>query len=639
MNNSLDTLKQQLQANPDDAQGWARLAAANTRQQHYREADTCFQRSLQLQANIPDVWLAAARNAWLARHYQRCADYAIHAVRLAPHLPDAHLALGNARQALGANQEALTCYQAALALDPAMMEAHNNIGAVLLNSDLPEAAITAYRQALRLAPDNAQLHTNLGRALRRAGGFSAALVSFRQAINLAPSNAGYHRQLAHVLQDLGEYQQALASYRQAMDLQPDDVEAHSNMLYCLSHDENATPAEVAAAHRAFGRRVEAATPAIPAPHGNSPEPDRRLRLGFISADLRKHAVAHFIEPIWQALDRNQFEIIVYANQLQYDEVSQRLQQLTDQWLPVHHLDDMTLAGQIRNDRIDILFDLSGHTAGNRLLAFAHKPAPIQISWIGYPNTTGLTCIDYRLVDQFVAPVGLLDAQFTEKLAYLPSGGTFAAQADAPAISQLPALGNGYLTFGSFNRSNKLGHSTIALWSQVLNALPQARMLLGGINDLPRRQALIERFASHGIQPERLAFQPQLALQDYLASHHKVDILLDSLPFTSGTTVNHGLWMGVPTLTLAGPTMPQRLSAAHLARAGLTDWICESATGYIDTACYWATHLPQLAALRAGLRQQIETSPLRQPSVVTAGLQHALRQMWHDWCRQRTPTEP
>lgn len=322
--------------------------------------------------------------------------------------------------------------------------------------------------------------------------------------------------------------------------------------------------------------------------------------------------------------------------MQIDEVSQRLQQLTDQWIPVHHLDDITLAQRIHADQIDILFDLSGHTAGNRLLAFIHKPAPIQISWIGYPNTTGLTCIDYRLVDEFVAPPGLLDAQFTEKLAYLPSGGTFAPQANAPDVNRLPALENGYITFGSFNRSNKLGRSVIAHWSQVLTAIPEARMLLGGINDLQRRQTLMDAFASHGIQRERLDFQPQLALHDYLASHHKVDILLDTMPFTSGTTINHGLWMGVPTLTLAGRTMPQRLSAAHLARTGLQDWICDTRTAasYIDTANFWATHLEQLATLRAKLRKQIETSPLRQPDIVTAGLQQTLKQMWRQWCHLR-----
>ena len=434
---------------------------------------------------------------------------------------------------------------------------------------------------------------------------------------------------------MGEFAAAVASFRQALALKPDFTEAFSSLLFCLSHLASADPTESYNAHRAFGERFEPPLRQKRFKHVNTPEPARRLRLGFVSSDLYNHAVAHFIEPIWQAFNRDEFEILVYANRAHTDKTTERLHRLADDWVTVSNWPDDVLAQRIWCDRIDILFDLSGHTPDNRLLVFARKPAPIQFSWIGYPNTTGMTTIDYRIVDRFVAPPGMLDRYFTETLLYVPSAGTFKPVESAPPVNPLPALKRGCVTFGSFNRINKLSKEVIPLWSRVLSSIHGSRLLVGAVDDPELQDKLIECFGRYGIATDRLDFRPKRPVYEYLALHHEVDILLDTFPYTSGTIANHALWMGVPTITLTGRTMPQRLSAAHLGRAGLEEWITESEDEYVAKACYWSAHLDELALLRASLRDKVRNSPLRQPATVARGVEDALRQVWEKWCKKQT----
>ena len=541
--------------------------------------------------NLGVIYSAANQTEEAIVHYQK-------ALAIQPDYLGACLNLGNAFQALGRLDEALASFQMAISLNPAFADAYNGAGIVNGTLNQWDEAILSFQRALALKPDYAEARSNLGKALAQ----------------------------------MGRIDEAVAALRRALSINPDFVVVHSNLLFHLSHDPGVTPEEVFAEHRAFGDRFEAPFQGRWPQHRNLPDPGRRLRVGFVSADLRAHPASSFIEPLWTALDSKQVEIWAYSNHRLGDEVTLRLKGLAHRWREVIGMSDEELAGRIGKDEIDILFDLSGHTGDNRLLAFARKPAPIQVScWIGNPNTTGLKAMDYFLADRFSAPPGLLDGLFTEKIVRLPSGALFQPLDPAPAVNGLPALGSGVLTFGSFNRSDKLTQGVLALWSRVLNAVPGSRMLLGGLSDASRRANLTEQFARNGVDAGRLVFHPRVGMTEYLALHHQVDLILDTFPFAGGATSCHAAWMGVPVLTLAGKTLSSRLGVMINSGIGLPEFIAESEDAFVARAVWWSQRLPELAALRARLRSQVLASPLCQTQAAARSLELALRTMWHRWC--------
>jgi predicted O-linked N-acetylglucosamine transferase (SPINDLY family) len=352
----------------------------------------------------------------------------------------------------------------------------------------------------------------------------------------------------------------------------------------------------------------------------------------VSGDLRNHAVAHFIEPLLAQLRNHpSLELQAYATNTVEDSVSERLRGYFADWHRVSALSDVQLARKIMDHHIDILIDLSGHTSLNRLRVFARKPAPIQASWIGYPGTTGLHAMDYFLADGHFLPPGQFDRYFTEKLIYLPAQAPFQPYESAPAVNALPALETGSITFGSFNRIGKITTSTVELWSQLLRAVPAAKMLIGG-TPLPGPQAgLIGRFAAAGIDAERLIFHPQCSMDSYLALHHRVDLCLDTYPYSGGTTNIHAVWMGVPTLTVAGSTPAARQGAAILSQVGLDGFTATDPADFVAKGLHWANHLAALAEVRQGLRRRLQKAPSRQADTIAAGFETALRHMWMRWC--------
>ncbi len=416
-----------------------------------------------------------------------------------------------------------------------------------------------------------------------------------------------------------------------MALQPGVASMHSNLLFCLLLDGDTDPQQMFAEHLAFGDKFEAPLRAGWQPHANNKDPDRCLQIGIVSGDLWGHAIASFIEPVLAGLvNRPGLCFHAYSTNGHEDATTQRLRGYFAHWNLVLGLGDDALADKVRADGIDILIDLSGHTAKNRLLTFARKPAPVQISWMGYPGTTGLRGMDYYFTDRFLSPHGLLDDQFTEKLVQLPSASLFQRSGHAPQVNDLPALRNGYLTFGSFNRPNKISPGVVGLWSRVLHALPDSQMLLGA---MPQTESatLIGWFEGEGIDRSRLQFHPKTGMRGYLALHHQVDICLDTFPYSGGTTTFHAMSMGVPTLSLTGQTPPSRCGASSLGQVCLGDFVTKDHCDFIGRAVYWSDHLTELAQLRAGLRERLNQSPVGRPAIVAAGLDRAWRIMWQRWC--------
>ena len=554
------------------------------------------------------------------------------ALEIKPDYVGALYNLGSALADLGRLDDAVASYRRALEIKPDFAEAHSNLGNTLMDLGRLDDAVASYRRALEITPEFAEVHSNLGNALKDLGRLDDAVASYRRALEVKPNYAVAHNNLGSALKDLGQSGGAVASYRRALEIQPDFAEAHSNLLFCLSHSATVNAETLFAEHCRFGERFEAPLRANWPQHTNSRKPDRCLQVGFVSGDLRNHAVAHFIEPVLAHLAGHpHLSLHAYYNHAVEDRVTQRLRGYLKHWHPIVGLSDVALAQKIREDGIDILIDLSGHTAKNRLLTFARKPAPIQITWIGYPNTTGLRAMDYVLKDRFNAPYGAYERYYVEKLARLPSSGTFLPVEGSPPVNDLPALSTESVTFGSFNRSSKLNDGVIALWSQVLRAVPGSRLLLGSVGEGSLRANLMERFARCGVAADRLMFQPRMERSAYLALHHQVDFILDTFPYTGGTTTNHALWMGVPVLTMTGPSSMQCQCAGALRRVGLTDWVAGDAEDFVKRAVGWTGRLDELARLRAGMRDRLLSSPLRQPETVAKGLEAALRVMWRRWC--------
>jgi len=459
-----------------------------------------------------------------------------------------------------------------------------------------------------------------------------ALDAMKKAAVLSPNDAEAHSNLGVTLNDLGRLSEAEVSYRRAIQINPNHPWMHSNLLFNLSHNTTVDAETLFSEHRQFSKQFETHFLASYPQFAQSRDPDRPLQIGFVSGDFCNHAVANFIEPVLAHLSGYpQLSLHAYSNHGIEDAVTQRIRAHFAYWHPISSLSDAALAKKIRADGIDILIDLSGHSSKNRLLTFAQKPAPVQASWIGYPGTTGLRAMDYYLADRFFLPPGQFDNQFTEKIVHLPAGAPFLPSEHAPPVNILPALSNGYVTFGSFNRISKLSRSVIALWSQLLRALPDSRMLLGGMPEDGQYDTLIEWFAQDGITRERLNFHARSGMDTYLTLHQQVDICLDTFPYNGGTTTLHALWMGVPTLTLAGSTVAGRPGAAILGHAGLEAFIAHDVADFVQKGLSWAGDLAALADIRAGLRERFSKSAMGQPDVVAAGVERALRIMWQRWC--------
>ncbi|QTN26108.1 tetratricopeptide repeat protein [Rhodoferax sp. AJA081-3] len=551
--------------------------------------------------------------------------------------PALHTNLGNALTAVGAFAEAHANYIAAQQLQPDFAEAYYNQAIAYSEQRSLDNAEVCLRQAIKLKSNHATAYIQLASLLKDSGRAEEAEACCRRGLEFRPDFAEAHSNHGAILDDLGRVEEAAAAFQRAIQLMPNFATAHSNLLFHYSHSENISPQDLYKAHLDFAERFE--TPLISqwSSHPNNRDPNRIIRMGFVSGDLRVHAVASFFEPILAHLARcTKLSLYAYNNSPYEDTVTQRLKSNISHWRQIAGQSDDAVAQMVRDDCIDILIDLSGHTAYNRLLTFARKPAPIQASWIGYAGTTGLSAMDYYFGDQYWLPRGRFEDQFSEKIVRLPANALFLPFVGAPDVNVLPALRNGYLTFGSFNQLRKLTPTVIAVWSQILRAIPNSRMLMAAMPVAGENSMLVDMFAREGIARERLSFHPRAHMQDYLALHHQVDVSLDTFPYPGATTSCHALWMGVPTVTLVGSTPVSRVGAVLQNHAGLPQFIASNRAEFVAKSVYWAEHFDELAAIRADTRIRFGHSAMGQPDMIGAAIEQALRQMWQRWCAGHAP---
>lgn len=567
----------------------------------------------------------------------RCAQQAI---EIDPGYADAHNNLSSAYRAQGLHEHAEASARQALKSAPNHASALLNLGHAARTLNRLTEAVAAYEYARELNPRDAEIYVGLGLARTAQLRYDEAISHYQQALRLKPDFAAAYNALGAALGAIGNDNAAVAAYRNAVASAVGDdptIEiSHHNMLFTLSYALGAHAHTVFAEHVKWGQRYASVPPYR---HERlSTELNRPLRVGYVSADLRQHSVGYFIEPILANHDHSAFEVFCYANMANPDAKTEQLQSMKVHWRSIYGKVDAEATELIRSDQIDILVDLSGHTMGNRLTVFACKPAPVQVTYLGYPNTTGLPQMDFRLTDTLSDPPGQ-EKFHTETLVSLPHGFLcYQPPSDAPPVEPPPVTHSGHITFGSFNALHKINQTGLDLWSAILQETPGSRLILKNkaLRDAPTRERYLARLAEGGISADRVELLGWVASSaDHLALYHRLDIALDTFPYCGTTTTCEALWMGVPVVTLAGTRHIERVGLSLLTRVGLPELAAADRNEYVRIATELARDVDRLAALRSELRERVRQSPLCDAEGFTHSLEATYRQMWRDWIAKTT----
>jgi len=629
---AIELIKDAIRSNPSNPGYHYNLGCVYNAINKPDEAIACYRQAL---AGKPD-YSEALNNLGNTLRDQGSLDEAVACYRkilaIESNSPDAFNNLGLILENQGRRDEAIACYRKALAIKPESATVHNNLGIACMGQGMLDQAMACYRKALEIKPEFAESHNNLGNVYIELGNLDEAVARFRRALAIKHDYAEAHYNLGNTLKELGEIDNALACYEKALAIRPDYAEAHSNKLLTAHHAAIYSPGELFIQHLRFAEQFEAPLKPSWRPHPNSRDPEKRLKVGYVSPDFRDHAVAYFIEPVLANHDKTQVEVFCYYNHNQHDGFTDRIIAASDHWVPCQNMLDNQLAERIRADGIDILVDLAGHTGHGRLLAFARKPAPVQVTYLGYINTTGLSAMDYRLTQLDTDPPGN-EAYYSEALYRLPGKlwWCYRPRPGMPDVAPPPAIANGFVTFGSTNTFSKVSPETIVAWTEILFALPDSRLIIVGVPEGTARKHITERFAAHGIDIGRLTVYGRLSVAQFCELHHQIDIVLDPFPYNGGTTTCDALWLGVPVVALAGQEFVSRMGYALLKNIGLPELAAASRQDYVKIAVSLAGDPERLKTLRTGMRERLAASPLRDEAGFTRNLETAYREMWRKWC--------
>jgi predicted O-linked N-acetylglucosamine transferase (SPINDLY family) len=664
---AFDLIRRSISLQPKSINAFNNLALVLRSQGRLDDATLCARRALELSPRSPELHYNLGSLLKSSGHIEEAIESYARAVELKPKYPDALNNLSAALLDSGRFQEAIGCCRRALALDPNHAAAFNNLGNALKLAGDRDGAIEAYTRAVELHPEQSKAHNNLGVALKDAGRYEEALACFQKALILDPTIAESHNNLGATLQAGGRIMQAMECFKRAIHLRPEYPEAnnnlamiwkdlgqldeavaclrralnhkpvrpgvHSNLIYTLlyhrGYDQAALSHELQRWNALHGRPLAAHI----RPHENDPSPERRLKIGYVSPDFRNHCAASFLLPTLSRHNHEEFEIHCFASVARPDGVTARFIPLADRFHQVSPFNDAELAEIIRAEGIDILVDLTLHMANNRLLTFARKPAPVQITWLGYPGSTGLAAMDYRLTDPHLDPPLRNDRFCTERSIRLPETfWCYDPMADQPDVNPLPAPANGFVTFGCLNNFCKVNEPTLRLWADAMRHAPRSRLML--LAPQGSRQTVLDILASEDISYERVQFVNGCPRADYLRLYQQIDIALDTYPYNGHTTSLDALWMGVPVISLCGPAPVSRAGFSQLRNLSLGELVAQTDEHFIQIAAKWSADLPLLAELRAGLRQRMENSPLMNAAAFTVNLEKIYRDLWRRWCDQR-----
>ena len=597
------------------------------------EAIACFQKILLLTPDLPEAHnnLGSAYTR-LGRTDEALACYR-NALAKKPDFAEAWYNLGYSLSEQGNTIEAIAAYQRALSIRPDYADASNNLGNIFHGLRQYDEAVACFQKALLTKPDGFEIYNNLGSAFFELHKFHEAETCYLRVLDIKPESFEGANNMGKVLMAKGQMAEATDYFQKAVSIGPDQITARGNLLMSILYQAKYTPTEVLEWHRAVSMRFEKPFENIQFSHTNIADPERRLKIGYVSADFNQHAVARFAELIIERHDRNQVEVFCYCNSTRKDEVTERFSKASDHWRVVTEMSDALMAARVKADGIDILIDLSGHTSGNRLPAFAGKPAPIQITYLGYGATTGLAAMDYRLTHIDADPIES-DAHNSEILYRLPrSLWCYRPSSSMPAVTALPALENGYVTFGVMNGFHKVSPQMIAVWAEILRLIPTARLVMVPV-PATAQQAIHEQFAALGITQDRIALHGRLSSDKFWDLCRQIDIALDPFPYNGGTTTCETFWLGVPLVTLTGQSFVSRLGYTLLKSIGLPELAAKTEAEYVEISCFLARDLELMTVLRAGMRQRMAASPLCDEAGFVRSLEAAYRDMWRTWCSSK-----
>jgi protein O-GlcNAc transferase len=558
-------------------------------------------------------------------------------VAFAPGAPQLRVNLAAMLGRAGRHEESLGHLTEALRTTGNIPDLHNNLGVTLEALERYVEAVAAYRTAIQLRPNYPEAHFNLGNALRKMGRIDEAAAEYRTALRLRPDYAKGYDGLANVATEIGELDQTLTCFRKMIEMNPTNAGTRSALLYTIHYHPDYDAEALFREHKEWGRRFcDPLRGQIP-PHENDRAANRRLRIGYVSPDFREHTVPRFIGCALEHHDHAQFEIFCYSDVDNADSTTEWLQSLPDHWKNTAGWSDASLEKLIRDDRIDILVDLRGHAAHNRMTLFARKPAPVQVNMVGYFDTTGLATMDWRITDEHQDPPGLTEQYHTEQLARIPhTCWCYTVDGDAPEVGQLPAMTKGYVTFGSLNKIIKVTEPCAKLWAKVLEAVPRSRLVLV-VNAVDPAAALRQRLMNLGLPVDRVIVAGKVRhRREYLERFNAIDIALDTFPFNGITTTCDGLWMGVPLITLSGKTSVSRSSRSIMHGLGLPELATSSPEEFVRVATELALDIPRLQEMRMGMRPRMAASHLMDHRGFTAHLEAAYRTMWTRFLQNSEP---
>lgn len=525
----------------------------------------------------------------------------------------------------------------ALRINQSNAFAYFNLGNVFLQEGQYNEAIESYRKAIAINPLHADALLNKGFALQMRGNFEEALESYHLSLQINPDSVESYSNLGNLLKDLGQQNEAETCFRRAIQINPAFSIPYSNLLFAMNYNSRYNAQHIYAEHLQFAEHFENPLLSYIVPYKNDKTFQRRLKIGYISPDFRRHSVANFIEPVLAANRQEQFEVFCYSLVPVEDDVTKRLKELADHWHNISGISDDKAAELIQKDGIDILVDLAGHTSDNRILLFARKPAPLQVNWIGYPATTGLSTMDYKIVDSYTDPPGMTDQFYTEKLLRMPECFIcYLPDRDSPDITALPAMTSGHVTFGSFNNFAKVSPEVLELWTNILQLIPDSRLIIKAksLADKSTREYVTELFSLKSISAERIELLPwEPSARGHLGNYNRIDIALDTFPYNGTTTTCEALWMGVPVITLAGKYHASRVGVSLLSNIGISELIAETPDKYIEIAVNLSKDLDKLQSLRDNLRDMMAHSPLTDSKRFIQDLDNLYTIIWHNWCQQ------
>ncbi|HEX4053668.1 MAG TPA: tetratricopeptide repeat protein [Tepidisphaeraceae bacterium] len=623
--------REALRLKPDYAMAYNNLGNALSGKRELDQALTAYGEALRLRPEFPEAYnnlsIVLRDQGKLDQAQAACQS----ALRLRPEYPEAHSNLGNTLRDQGKLNEAVAAYQQALRLRPGFAVFHFNLANALKDQAKFDEAIAAYRQALRLRPDYPEAYNNLGAALKDQAKLDEAIAAYHEALRLRPDFPEVFGNLGIALKDQGKLDEAIACFDRAIALRPEDPTPDSSRIYTMHFHPRYHAAAIFREQRAWNeRRAKPLADSIQ-PHLNDPAPDRRLRIGYVSAYFYSHAEAFFVLPLLEAHDHEKFEIHCYAGVARPDELTERHRRAADVWHDVRGISHADLAQRVRDDGIDVLVDLVMHMPDSRLLAFARKPAPVQATWLAYPGGTGLDAMDYRFTDPYIE-LPLVQPCHIEQSMQLPDCWcVYEPLTDMPPAAP---RGGGPVCFGSINNPCKLNEPLLRLWGRVLNAVPDSRLLVQTFSS-EHSDRVRRLMGEMGILATRIDFVSRVSRGSYLRLYDQIDICLDPLPYNGITTTLDALWMGVPVVTLAGQAAAGRAGLSILSNAGLGELAAQTPDQFVQIAAQLASDIPRRTELRSTLRGRLAASPLMDYPRFARAMEAAYRQMWRRWCENRS----